>query len=277
MRIREWLPKAVLPVLLASVGAGGVALAADASSSDALAAGKFIYMRSCSPCHGGDGKGDGVAAPDLDPKPRNFTSGIFKFRSTPSGSRPTDADLARTISHGVHGTAMGPWLELSNRDTNDVVAYIKGFAPDAFKAPAPPSITLPPKPPFTQQAIEQGKHWFSELGCEKCHGTGGQGDGPSAGDLKDSWGFPIRPANLTNRFSIKRGDTADDIYTDVFTGLSGTPMPSFAGILDKPEDEWDLVYYVYWLSRDSSFQEAAAGLRAAEGVGVNPPTEPAPY
>ncbi len=275
MRIREWLPKVVLPALVISACGGGLAVAGG-GPSDSLAAGKFIYMRSCSPCHGADGKGDGVAAPNLDPRPRNFTTGLFKFRSTPSGSPPTDADLARTITHGLHSTAMGPWAEFSDQDTKDVIVYVKGFS-DAFKGAAPTSITIPPQPAFSQQAIEQGRHWFTELGCVKCHGDQGHGDGPSAADLKDAWGFPIRPANLARADTLKRGDTSRDIYTDVFTGLSGTPMPSFAGILDKSEDEWNLVYYVYWLSRGGSFEEAARDLRAETEPSSVPPTESVPY
>jgi hypothetical protein len=38
-------------------------------------------------------------------------------------------------------------------------------------------------------------------------------------------------------------------------------MPSNAGSLEKPQDEWDLVYYVYWLSQGKSFANAQKALR----------------
>ena len=39
-------------------------------------------------------------------RPRDFRTGLFKFRSTPSGSLPTDDDLLRTVTQGVRWTGM---------------------------------------------------------------------------------------------------------------------------------------------------------------------------
>lgn len=48
--------------------------------------GKMIFQMSCFLCHGRKGKGDGPVSmfigPYSHPRPNNFTSGIFKFRST---------------------------------------------------------------------------------------------------------------------------------------------------------------------------------------------------
>ncbi|MEK6572509.1 MAG: cytochrome c, partial [Bacteroidota bacterium] len=52
-------------------------------------AGKALYEKYCSTCHGLEGKGEGAAAVYLSPKPRDFTEGIFKFQSTPAGALPT--------------------------------------------------------------------------------------------------------------------------------------------------------------------------------------------
>lgn len=68
--------------------------------------GKSIYDAKCSSCHGLDGKGDGNAAALLSPRPRNFTDGKYEFRTTESGSIPTNEDLIRTVRNGLHGTAM---------------------------------------------------------------------------------------------------------------------------------------------------------------------------
>ena len=59
------------------------------------------YRRYCVGCHGEIGNGEGENAQWLDPKPRNFTLGIFKCRSTPTGTLPTDTDLYDTIGRGV--------------------------------------------------------------------------------------------------------------------------------------------------------------------------------
>ena len=52
------------------------------------------------------GDGEGPAAKFLDPRPRDFTLGTFKFRTTQSGELPTNEDLFRTVSRGLPGTAM---------------------------------------------------------------------------------------------------------------------------------------------------------------------------
>jgi cytochrome c553 len=68
--------------------------------------GRAIYIRRCSFCHGLMGDGEGPAAQFLDPRPRDFTLGTFKFRTTQSGELPTDEDLFRTVSRGLSGTGM---------------------------------------------------------------------------------------------------------------------------------------------------------------------------
>jgi cytochrome c553 len=59
------------------------------------------YRRYCVGCHGDLGDGNGENAPWLDPKPRDFTLGIFKCRSTPTGTLPADQDLYDTIGRGL--------------------------------------------------------------------------------------------------------------------------------------------------------------------------------
>ena len=46
--------------------------------------GKTLYMSYCAPCHGNSGKGDGIAAATLNPKPANHTSPIIQ--AEPDGS-----------------------------------------------------------------------------------------------------------------------------------------------------------------------------------------------
>ena len=68
--------------------------------------GAALYQQRCASCHGRNGRGDGEYAGLLNPRPRDFTSGRFKFRSTDIGKLPTDDDLARSIADGLHGTSM---------------------------------------------------------------------------------------------------------------------------------------------------------------------------
>jgi hypothetical protein len=60
--------------------------------------------------------------------------------------------------------------------------------------------------------------------------------------MKDDWGRPTRPSDLTWR-PLKRGDSLAGIYLSIATGLPGTPMPSYADSLDSLEI-WALVYYL---------------------------------
>src|SRR6202035_2450042 len=90
---------------------------------------KADYRRYCVSCHGELGDGNGESFPWVDPKPRDFTLGIFKCRSTPTGSLPMDADLFHTIARGIDTTAMPSWNPLTNQQRADLVAYIKTFSP----------------------------------------------------------------------------------------------------------------------------------------------------
>jgi mono/diheme cytochrome c family protein len=77
-----------------------------ATGSPADPAGKAVYDQHCAACHGDTGDGNGPAAVWLYPKPRNFSAGLYKIQSTPSGSLPTDEDLHRSITRGLGGSSM---------------------------------------------------------------------------------------------------------------------------------------------------------------------------
>ncbi len=63
-----------------------------------LALGKTVYQNNCAACHGARGAGDGRCARFLLPIPRDFTAGVFRFKTTPDSALPTDQDLFRTVS-----------------------------------------------------------------------------------------------------------------------------------------------------------------------------------
>lgn len=79
--------------------------------------------------------------------------------------------------------------------------------------------------------------------CWKCHGPQGHGDGPSAATLVDNKDRPVPPYNFSIGSRFKCGETNQDLYRIFMTGLDGTPMPSFADVI-QPKDAWDLVHFL---------------------------------
>jgi mono/diheme cytochrome c family protein len=212
--------------------------------------GRGSFVRNCSGCHGINADGQGLAAPMLLPRPRNLVEGSFKFRSTPSGSLPTVADLIRTLNQGIPNSSMPSFNLHSEKEKLALALYVRSLRPDWEKnvgqpygfAP-PPEGLLTKKGLFVEGAI-RGKKLYMEA-CHTCHGNGGLGMGPGAEGLTDQEGQPIRPANLTS-IKFKSGRGAKDIFRAITTGLDGSPMPAFADTYSDPQ-RWDLVAYVLYL------------------------------
>jgi mono/diheme cytochrome c family protein len=242
----------------------GVALAQDTGASvngltGNAAAGKQDYRRWCVGCHGKEGNGEGENAPYVDPRPRDFTEALFRWRSTPTGTLPTDQDLYDTITRGVVDTLMPTWRPLTPQTRVDLVAYIKTFSPKWQTQKAGTPITIPPEPPQTIDSVLHGRQLFDQMQCWKCHGPEGRGDGPSAITLTDDKGEPIRPYNFHDGTRFRCGETNQDLYKIFMTGLDGTPMPSFADSL-KPQDAWDLVHFLRTLQPNVQSQSRTVWL-----------------
>lgn len=212
--------------------------------------GKALFHRYCIGCHGPEGNGEGDNAPYLEPKPRDFTLGLFKCRSTPSGSIPLDSDLFDTITRGIRGTFMPSWHPLTPQQRADLVAYVKTFSTRFREEKPDPAIQIPAEPPVTPGGIQRGSALYKQLGCFECHGNEGRGDGPSAPTLRDAKGNPVKPYNFTAPPHFKCGSTDRDVYRDIMTGLDGTPMPSYEPWI-KPEQAWDMVHFLLSLSDHS--------------------------
>lgn len=190
--------------------------------------GERIYKQACAACHGVNGNGNGPAAEALDPRPRDFTSGTYKFRSTPSGELPTDDDLYQIITNGIPRTMMPAWDKLlAEQERRDVVAYLKTFSGKFEKFAVRTPITIPPEPEVTAQSIAEGKGLYMIMECWVCHGVRGKGNGKSANDLVDEWGYKIKPFDFTIG-NYKGGNDNRSVYKTFNTGLNGTPMPSYA-------------------------------------------------
>jgi mono/diheme cytochrome c family protein len=87
------------------------------------AKGKETFQTTCAACHGAEGKGDGVAAAALDPKPRNLSDPAYV-------STLSDDHLYKVISEGGAAVGLSPMMAawggtLSEQDIWNVIAYIR--------------------------------------------------------------------------------------------------------------------------------------------------------
>lgn len=230
---------------------------------DVLSLGKRVYERRCAGCHGAKGDGKGPSARFLNPHARDFTTGIFKFRSTAGkDSLPTDADLYVTVTHGLWATSMPSWQDISDRERWAVVQYLKTFSERWRKESVGQPVSVSAEPPITSASLEKGKTLF-ESNCALCHGSEGKADGALAGALQDDWGQPIKPAHLSLpagvQGGIKLGHDGPRLFQTIVAGVGGTPMPPFDSM--AAEDVWNLVHYVQSLRVNAHEAElVAAGI-----------------
>lgn len=220
------------------------------SGPEVVAAGKQVYEKRCLPCHGLAGAGEGPAADTMNPRPRDFTRGLFKLKSTQNGELPTDEDLFRTISRGIPGSGMPSWKRLlSENERLEVIAYLKTFS-DRFKdSSAPKPIPMSKEPAQTPELIKLGKELFEgKAQCLLCHGKSGRGNGVIAEAIVDAWGNPLYPRDLTLGWQYKGGNEVKEIYLRISGGIEGTPMPAYLDKLTE-EERWAIAHYVKSLQR----------------------------
>ncbi len=196
-----------------------------------------LYDRFCLACHGARGDGDGPATPWLDPPPRDFTAGRFKWVSTGDASAPTRGDLADVIRWGAPGTAMHPFAaSLDDGQVEALVDVVRAFAGQDLERGGRGRYVLKHFDDAGKRTQRQrGAALWSQLGCAACHGPGGAGDGPAAATLKDAGGAAHPPYDLTAG-PVRRprpGDRDDDvegaILHAILWGVGGTAMPGFEG------------------------------------------------
>lgn len=269
--------------------------------------GAAVYEQRCLACHGVTGDGNGPAAAFLQPRPRDYRRGIFKFTSTPYGAKPRREDIERTIRRGITGTSMPSFALLSDEDVQAVVDYVLALAmrgeleillastaesedeldpdmvdelvssaPELWQAAAG-AIVLPEvrMPVFSEETVAAGKEAFLTKGCSKCHGEDGRG--LTQGNVgTDAWGFSTRAADLTSGM-LRGGRRPLDIYRRISSGINGTPMPSFHDALaNEPETIWNLAHYVLSVSNRRREGILPAEVPSSPADEASPASEAAP-
>lgn len=228
----------------------------DVARAQDVERGKAVYEKWCAQCHGETGAADGPAARYMLPRPRDFTKALYQARTTASGELPTDADMLKAIDEGLPGSTMPGWkTRLSSQDRQAVVAYLKTFSP-FFKGASPQPLSFGKAPGGGDEAIRIGRQMYDSIGCYKCHGRSGRGDGPSTSELDDDFGNPMVAADLTQSWLFDHGSTVEDIYRTLRTGFDGTPMPSFSDLIDQrfltEQELWHVAQYVRSLSAEDA-------------------------
>ena len=118
--------EAVLKSLPSVDLASGVVCAVDGGT--VMQSGRVLYMRHCSHCHGTSGDGHGPTAEYLNPRPRDYRHGVFKFTSTTDVSKVSRNDLTRILKYGIPGTYMPSFLLLTDDELHAVVEYVRFLA-----------------------------------------------------------------------------------------------------------------------------------------------------
>jgi mono/diheme cytochrome c family protein len=220
-----------VPVVLADTGldVDKLKMAAGPVRSDQFGRETGLYRRHCVHCHGTTGDGQGPTALLLNPYPRDYRQGKFKFKSTERAAKPTDADLELVLRNGVPGTAMPSFNLLPDAQIKALIEYVKylsirgeteihminaiadlsegvvleqtrGVLVDELLKPvaetwtaAGNAIIQPEKKPDIPlaESIAAGRKLFYEdkANCAKCHGWGALGDGQRTD--YDDWAKPL--------------------------------------------------------------------------------------
>lgn len=153
-------------------------------SEETRTSGQRTYELYCIGCHGADGMGNGEAASFLNPSPRNFVNGEYKyFHFSEAGPLPSDDSLKITVRNGLPGSAMPAFPLLTDQEIQDVVTYIKNMREGGWTEQAPIQAAAEP----VAIAGTTGEELFVNAGCVACHqfdplGSVG-GVGPNLSDV----------------------------------------------------------------------------------------------
>lgn len=99
-------------------------MAAGPVASDESGKETGLFRRHCAHCHGITGDGVGPTAAFLNPYPRDYRQGKFKFKSTERAAKPTREDLRHVLVEGVPGTSMPSFKLLTDDELDALVEYV---------------------------------------------------------------------------------------------------------------------------------------------------------
>jgi len=273
-QLMEELEKQFGPAHAPSLNVAGVAsqtadrLVTRRLTVEKLLQGQVVYTRQCTACHGVGGDGQGPAAEYLDPPPRDYRRGLFKFTSTPFGSKPRRDDLLLTVYRGARGTSMPAFRFLPQDQREAVVDYVIFLAmrgevefllateAASLDADDPESnldaelaqatvrrvldgwveaedksvLPVTNRPPFNEESIALGRAAFIERECWKCHGKDGRGGRGVENPQDVGKDAWGRTALAADLTSgmLRGGHRPIDVYRRIYSGINATPMPSFA-------------------------------------------------
>jgi mono/diheme cytochrome c family protein len=228
-----------------------------------------LYRTQCFHCHGAEGGGNGSTAEFLNPRPRDYRHGTFKWTALRDKSRPRHEDLFRILAEGIRTTAMPNFRRLTDAQIHGLVDYVRFLAVrgeterllisdfnederlstqmveenyqlviDRWHKAADLVITYDGEVPrATPERIEHGRYLFTTPGeegganCVACHGTTGLGDGPSVNDPDNSVDDWGNPIKPRNLQSgtFRFGRRPIDLFRRIYVGINGTPMPEHIG------------------------------------------------
>jgi len=192
--------------------------------------GRQVYGKYCIGCHGEYGDGKGPASKRLLTQPRDFTKGIYKFRSTDSSSLPMETDLHGTITGGLAQVSMPAFPLMPESDKLAVIEYVKTFYINWDRDKDNRRIVPIPQAPTdldSDERVRRGRAIYLATQCWKCHGVDGRGTGATQTEYTDAWGNPQKAFDFT-RGELKGGNQPEDVYRTFHTGLRSI-MPSFGG------------------------------------------------
>ena len=240
-----------------------------------------VYQKRCAQCHGEEGEGDGPAADYLYPKPRDFSLGVFKYKTTHADSEfPFDADLRQTIRDGLPATSMPAWKGvLTDQQIDGLIELIKvfgGWDGETEEDLGTMPIEMAAPVAADAESLAAGAKLF-EKACVQCHGTDGRGNVTSGKKLKDDWEDRIWPRNLTRPETWRWTQDAADVFQRISAGIRGTPMPEHTTTMSE-EDRWHVANYAMTL-RDRavplSTGDTVVRAKRIEGALPSAPQDPA--
>ena len=228
-----------------------------------------LYRPQCFHCHGAEGGGDGSTSSFLNPKPRDYRPGKFKWTALKDKGRPRHDDLFRILEEGIWTTAMPNFRRFTDAQIHGLVDYVRLLAirgeteilvisdfgedepittqgvfenyqlvVDRWKEAEGLVIAYEGEVPHpTPERIERGRYLFVTPGeegganCASCHGDLGLGDGPAVEEPDKAVDDWGNPIRPRDLTSgtFRFGRRPIDVYRRIYAGINGTPMPEHIG------------------------------------------------